>query len=135
VRVSNLVSSVMLEKLQMLASYPDNVLSAEYVDSILGPRSRAAWREVDELWTSVSDDLAGRPANLSVSDYLKLASAQLRLEFRSTYRVMPYGSLVGVFDLLRWETGYRFAATAPRETDTLARHAEEDQTQVARGVA
>jgi hypothetical protein len=112
VRAANLVSGVLLEKLQLLVSFPDNPLVPDQIEALLGPRSLEAWHELEQLWLAVADDLRTRPTGIGVSDYLKLSSPQLRREFRGTYRVMASGALVGVFDILRWETGHRYAATA-----------------------
>jgi hypothetical protein len=131
-RSANLVTAVLLEKLQLLVSYPDNALTVEETELLLGPQSLAAWREIDELWLAVGDDLDGRPTNISVSDYLKLSSAELRREFRGTYRVLPPGPLVGVFDILRWETGYRYAETAASQSDQQSRA---DPAEATQGVA
>jgi len=132
VRAANLVTAVLLEKLQLLVSYPDNVLTSEQTERMLGPRSLAAWQEIEQLWIDVGRDLEGRPANISVSEYLKLSSSQLRREFRGTYRVMSHGSLVGVFDLLRWETGYRYAET---DSEQAVAEPKSENAEATRGVA
>jgi hypothetical protein len=132
VRAANLISSVLLEKLQLLVSYPDNSLTSDQIEATLGPLSLAAWRELEQLWRAVGEDLSSRPSGITVSDYLKLASAELRREFRGTYRVMPSGSLVGVFDILRWETGHRYAQTAGSATQSATQSTSDQQ---ATGVA
>jgi hypothetical protein len=135
VRAANLVSSVLLEKLQLLVSYPDNSLTPDQIQATLGPLSLAAWRELEQLWLAVGEDLSSRPSGITVSDYLKLASAELRREFRGTYRVMPSGSLVGVFDILRWETGHRYAETAGSAAQTSSEHPTTESAEPTQGVA
>jgi hypothetical protein len=98
------VAGEFIEDLQLLASYPDMALGPEDVEVLLPKACLARWDALDAEWRSAWRWLGAPPSELTMERYWEIADPRLRRLVRNTHRVMPEGRLVGVADVLMWET-------------------------------
>ena len=96
-----------IEDLQLLASFPDTALRPVDVEPLLGPLGRSQWDTLDEQWQTVAASLSVSASDMTLDRYRTLSDPRVIRLFRSTYRVMPDGRMVGLSDVLKWEAGPR----------------------------
>lgn len=98
-----LVRMGLVEDLQNTCSHHDVGVDGGDVAALLGPAGRRTWDEVDQLWFD-----AGRWADdslrVTVAQYDAVTDPNLRAYLRASKRRMPDGMLVGLSDIVAYET-------------------------------
>jgi hypothetical protein len=104
-----------LEDIQNIVSHDDVSASSEDLRPLLGPRTRTAWRELDDLWASVHAELprAASRSPMDLEAYATITDTGLRRLVQRTFRRMD-DSMVGVADVLRFEVKHHIHVHAPR---------------------
>ncbi len=109
-----LVAFGFLEDLGNIASHEDVDVTSESIRARLNPETMAVWDGIDHLWATVALSLpevdailtaSGRASRrISANEYQSIHSTELRQIVQATYRRVAGGVLVGLPDVLLFET-------------------------------
>ncbi|MCC5954033.1 MAG: hypothetical protein JJU45_18205 [Acidimicrobiia bacterium] len=98
--VVELVRMGLLEPLGNICSHPDVPVEPAVVESLLGPRGRELWQELEVLWADAARHATDGP-RVSVEQYEGVRLPELRRYFQATRRRMPDGTLLAATDIVR----------------------------------
>lgn len=95
-----LIRMGLLEPLGNICSHVDVPVDAAVVESLLGPRGRELWEELEVVWADAARHATDGP-RVSVEQYESVRRPELRRYFQATRRRMPDGTLLAATDIVR----------------------------------
>ncbi len=99
---ASLIGYGLLEDIQNISSHRISEGAADWL-SLLGPRTRQLWLDVDELWLRVADELRDPPA-MTENQFASVTTPELREFMERVHRRTAEGVYVSIADVLDYET-------------------------------
>jgi|GEM_PF-1425532 len=97
----DLVRMDLFEGLQNICSHNDVAVSPDVFVLTLGPRSRAAWDDIEAEWAAAAT-WSGEGARITADEYVGVRDEHLRRYLQVGKRRRPDGSLLSATDLIRF---------------------------------